>query len=117
MEPKDAGATPKRWLKRGIELLAEQAGDGEAAQKGDRALFNLRLFLHRGDEVPLNEVQIEALSTLPTREVDGVRVLDRSITLGRREAIAGIEQALLGMRAGGYRRVRISPHLAYRDAG
>ena len=37
--------------------------------------------------------------------------------LGRREAIAGVEHALMGMKVGGYRKVRISPHLAYRDKG
>ncbi|HKO31768.1 MAG TPA: FKBP-type peptidyl-prolyl cis-trans isomerase, partial [Nitrospiraceae bacterium] len=37
--------------------------------------------------------------------------------LGRRQAIAGIEHALMGMKVGGYRKVRISPHLAYRDKG
>ena len=34
-----------------------------------------------------------------------------------RSAIAGIEHALIDMKAGGYRKVRISPHLAYRDKG
>jgi FKBP-type peptidyl-prolyl cis-trans isomerase len=31
--------------------------------------------------------------------------------------MAGIEHALRGMKAGGYRKVRISPHLAYREKG
>ncbi len=43
--------------------------------------------------------------------------IDHTIVLGRRQAIAGVEQALMGMRAGGYRKVRVSPHLAYRDKG
>ena len=37
--------------------------------------------------------------------------------LGCREAIAGVEHALMGMKVGGYRKVRVSPHLAYRDKG
>ena len=40
-----------------------------------------------------------------------------STRLGKRQVIAGVEQALLGMRAGGYRKVKIGPHLAYRDVG
>ena len=44
-------------------------------------------------------------------------LIDRTIALGRREAVAGVEHALLGMKVGGYRKVRISPHLAYRDKG
>ena len=51
------------------------------------------------------------------RVVDGVTSSDRTIVLGRREAVAGVEHALLGMKVGGYRKVRISPHLAYRDKG
>jgi FKBP-type peptidyl-prolyl cis-trans isomerase len=32
-------------------------------------------------------------------------------TLGKRQAMAGIEKALLGMPAGSFRKVRVSPHL------
>ena len=31
--------------------------------------------------------------------------------------MAGVEYALMGMKIGGYRKVCISPHLAYRDIG
>jgi FKBP-type peptidyl-prolyl cis-trans isomerase len=49
---------------------------------------------------------------------DGDQILvDHISTLGKRQAIAGIEKALMGMRAGGFRKVRVSPHLAYRDRG
>ena len=51
------------------------------------------------------------------RVVDGVTLIDRTIVLGRREAMAGVEQALMGMKVGSYRKVRISPHWAYRDKG
>ena len=43
--------------------------------------------------------------------------VDHTLMLGRRQAIAGIEHALIGMKVGGYRNVRVSPHLAYRDKG
>lgn len=77
----------------------------------------MRLFLNKGDEVPLNETQAKHLPKEMIRTVNGSTFVDRRIVLGRREAIAGIEHALIGMRAGGYRKVRISPHLAYRDKG
>jgi FKBP-type peptidyl-prolyl cis-trans isomerase len=51
------------------------------------------------------------------RNKDEVTFIDHTIVLGRRQAIAGVEHALLGMKVGGYRKVRISPHLAYRDKG
>jgi len=101
----------------GIELLEERGGEGRQAQKGDRVVFNARIFLNQGDEVPLNDSQAKQLPKEMSRVVDGVTFIDHTIVLGQRQAIAGIEHALVGMNAGGYRKVRISPHLAYRDKG
>jgi FKBP-type peptidyl-prolyl cis-trans isomerase len=101
----------------GLKLLEEREGEGTPANKGDRIVFNIRLFLNKGDEVPLNETQAKHLPKEMIRVVDGVTLIDRTIVLGCREAIAGVEHALMGMKVGGYRKVRISPHLAYRDQG
>ncbi len=87
------------------------------ANKGDRVLFNMRIFLNKGDEVLLNETQAERLPKEMIRVVDGVTLIDRTIVPGSREAMAGVEQALMGMKVSGYRKVRISHHLAYRDKG
>ena len=99
----------------GLKWLEEREGVGTPANKGDRVLFTMRLFLNKGDEVPLNETQAKHLPKEMIRIVDGVTLIDRTIVLGRREAMAGVEQALMGMKVGGYRKFRISPHLAYRD--
>ena len=104
-------------LQNGIELLDEREGGGAAAQKGDRVVYNLKLFLNRGDEVPLNERQAEHLPATMLRTVNGRRFVDHETTLGRRQAIAGIERSLIGMKTAGYRKVRLSPHLAYREQG
>ncbi|HYT55120.1 MAG TPA: FKBP-type peptidyl-prolyl cis-trans isomerase [Verrucomicrobiae bacterium] len=104
-------------LKSGIKLLDEREGSGEAAKKGDNVIYNLKMFLNKGDEVPLNERQAEYLPEKMLRHENGSRFVDHTLTLGRRQAIAGIEYALTGMKAGGYRKVRVSPHLAYRDQG
>ena len=101
----------------GLKLLEEREGEGTPTKKGDRVLFNMRLFLNKGDEVPLNETQAKHLPKEMIRVVDGVTLIDRPIVLGRREAIAGVEHAVMGMKVGGYRKVRVSPHLAYRDKG
>ena len=101
----------------GLKLLEEREGEGIPANKGDRVLFHMTLFLNKGDEVPLNETQAQHLPKEMIRVVDGRTFVDRRIVLGRREAIAGVEHALIGMKAGGYRKVRISPHLAYQDKG
>jgi hypothetical protein len=101
----------------GLKLLEEREGEGMPTNKGNRVLFNMRLFLNKGDEVPLNETQAKHLPKERIRVVDGVTLIERTIVLGRREAMAGVEHALMGMKVGGYRKVRVSPHLAYRDKG
>jgi FKBP-type peptidyl-prolyl cis-trans isomerase (trigger factor) len=101
----------------GLKLPEEREGVGTPANKGDRVLFNMRLFLNKGDEVPLNQTQAKHLPKEMIRVVDGITLIDRTVVLGRREVIAGVEHALMGMKVGGYRKVRIGPHLAYRNKG
>jgi len=101
----------------GLKLLEEREGEGRQAEKGDRVVYNTRIFLNQGDEVLLNDIQAKQIPKEMIRVVAGVTFIDHRIVLGQRQAIAGIEHALLGMKAGGYRNVRISPHLAYRDKG
>jgi FKBP-type peptidyl-prolyl cis-trans isomerase (trigger factor) len=101
----------------GRKWLEEREGTGTPANKGDRVLFNMRLFLNKGDEVRLNETQTTHLPKEMIRVIDGATLVDHTIVLGRREAMAGVEHALMGMKVGGYRKVRVSPHLAYQDKG
>ena len=101
----------------GLKLLEEREGAGKSAQKGDRVVYNTRIFLNRGDELPLNEIQAQHLPAELVRVADGTTFIDHTIVLGRRQAMAGVEHALVGMKVGGYRKVRVSPHLAYRDKG
>lgn len=101
----------------GLKILNEREGEGQPAQKGDRVIYNCRIFLNKGDEVMLNAKQADHLSKDMIRVVDGERFVDRKTVLGSRQTIAGVEHALMGMKAGGYRKVRIGPHLAYREKG
>jgi FKBP-type peptidyl-prolyl cis-trans isomerase len=101
----------------GLKLLEEREGEGMPANKGDRVVYNSRLFLNKGDEVPLNAKQVEYLPKEMFRVEGGITFIDHKTLLGSRQTIAGVEHALMGMKVGGYRKVRISPHLAYRDKG
>ena len=65
----------------------------------------------------LNAKQAEHFPKDMIRVVEGETFVDHKTTLSSRQTIAGVEQALIGMKAGGYRRVRVSPHLAYRNKG
>lgn len=104
-------------LKSGIKLLDEREGNGEPAKQGDKVVYNLKMFLNKGQEVPLNQRQAEYLPEHMLRREGDDRLVDHAVQLGRRQAIPGVEYALLGMKIGGYRKVRLSPHLAYRDQG
>lgn len=101
----------------GLKLLEEREGEGMPAKKGDRVVFNMTIFLNKGDEVPLNTRQAEYLPKNMLRTEGNMILVDHGLRLGQREAITGVEQALVGMKVGGYRKVRISPHLGYRDKG
>ncbi|HWW60930.1 MAG TPA: FKBP-type peptidyl-prolyl cis-trans isomerase [Thermoanaerobaculia bacterium] len=86
-----------RTLESGIHLLEETIGSGATIVRGDDVVFELEVVLAKGDVV------------LPRQEV--------SHRIGRRMIIPGVEKALKGMKEGGYRKVKISPHLAYRENG
>jgi len=104
-------------LRSGIKLLDEREGIGSPEKRGDRIVYNLKLYLNKGDEVPLNAEQAEYLPERMIRNEQGYRFVDHSIELGSRQAMAGVEYSLLGMKPGGYRKVRVSPHLAYCEHG
>ena len=101
----------------GLKLLDEREGAGTPAKKGDRVVYNTRIFLNQGDEVLLNEIQAKQLPKDMVRIEGGATFIVHTIVLGRRQAIAGVENALMGMKVDAYRKVRVSPHLAYRDKG
>ena len=101
----------------GLMLLEEREGQGREAQRGDQVIYNSRTFLNKGDEVGIQAEQIKHLPKEMIRVVDGITLIDHKTRLGSRQTVAGVEHTLMGMKVGGYRKVRISPHLAYRDQG
>jgi len=84
-------------LKSGVKLVAETEGVGPPVKKGDRVKVRLNGRLNRGASIQENYIT--------------------EIVIGKRSVIPGIEYGLEGMKPGGKRKVRISPHLAYRDKG
>jgi FKBP-type peptidyl-prolyl cis-trans isomerase (trigger factor) len=104
-------------LKSGIKLLEEFEGEGDPAKPGDTIIYNMKIFLNKGDEVPLNQRQATHLPQEMIRTINGYSYINHKTVLGRRQAIAGVEYTLIGMKKGGYRKVRVSPHLAYRSEG
>lgn len=81
--------------KPGITILDDSPGKGPYLKKGDRVRVVYDIQLNRGDYV--------------AKDDEGIWVL------GDRNIIAGIRYGIEGMRAGGTRRFKASPHLCYGD--
>lgn len=81
----------------GVEYEDLEVGDGATADRGCTVEVEYSLFLNRGDCVQKDQRY--------------------AFRIGERRVIAGLEYGVEGMRAGGRRRIRVGPHLAYRDAG
>lgn len=79
----------------GIEELA--AGHGAVADRGDTVAIIYDGFLNKGEQFD--------------------KAVRFRFTIGKREVIAGLEHGVIGMKIGGRRRLRIGPHLAYREKG
>lgn len=80
----------------GIRIEADVIGDGALVTKGAVVTIRCRTYLNQGDLVSDVEQRLE---------------------VGRRQAVAGLERGIVGMRLGGRRRLWVSPHLAYREVG
>lgn len=85
------------FLKPGVEVVEETPGAGAVAARGRRVTIRSSCCLNRGDAVDPERVE--------------------SFQLSRSQLMPGLVYALEGMRVGGRRRVRISPHLAYGEQG
>ena len=79
----------------GVEYEDVKLGEGPTAHRGDKVEVRFNLFLDRGDLVQEDQ--------------------HYAFRVGKRRAIPGLEYGVEGMRVGGERRLRIAPHLAYRD--
>ncbi len=106
--------SPGRRLRPGLELLADHPGTGPEIQRRHTYFVRLKLWLNRGQPV---------LWRWPSGLVDRARLEDGGATLvsdlriDREHLIPGLFQGVAGMRVGGRRKLRISPHLAYGDRG
>lgn len=84
-------------MTKGIEIQDLHPGSGPAAERGHTVTIYYTGFLNRGDKFQEN--------------------ITATFRVGSREVIAGLSHGVEGMRVGGLRRVRASPHLAYGSAG
>ena len=86
--------------KKGIRIKDLTLGIGRVAEPGMFAVIKYQGFLNRGDKVASSDDQ-------PGGEY--------RFEVGRRDPTAMLETSVIGMREGGTREARVSPHLAYRE--
>lgn len=84
-------------MKSGIKLLSETPGSGPVVGPKDRILVVHSCYLSKGDVVYENRKE--------------------KLDLTDRESIAGFRYGLEGMRVGGQRKFKASPHLCYGEDG
>ncbi len=100
--------------RKGIKLLEEREGDGDVVQRQREYILLMRFTLSRGEIVDMSSVSSRPREAERPNE-PGFYEFSRRID--REQLIPGLFYAVQGMRIGGYRKVVISPHLAYGEKG
>ena len=97
-------------MKSGIKLLEDKPGDGPVVERQHVYLMRIKMWLNQGQPIRWER---------PSGFVDRARLEDEGQTLiadlrvDRESLINGLFYGIEGMRIGGTRRLRVSPHLAY----
>ena len=101
-------------MRTGIEMLEEVQGLGPPVERHVYYDFRIRMWLSRGDLVRWKSLW--GLYDQGRLEDEGT-TLFTSLRIDREYMFAGLFYGVEGMRVGGTRKLRIAPHLAYREKG
>lgn len=100
-------------MRSGIDVLEDSPGNGAAVTRHGWYQIRLRLWLHKGDPVRWSS----PWGTAPAELHDGGETLVTHVRIDREQLFAGLFYGCEGMNVGGKRKLRIAPHLAYREQG
>lgn len=101
-------------MKKGVKLLQETIGDGAEIERQKYYQIQLRCWLNKGEAIKWKH---------PWGMVDRSRLLEdgelliTSVRINREHLISGLFYGVEGMKIGGIRKLKISPHLAYGERG
>lgn len=101
-------------IKSGIRLLDDAEGDGALVQRQQVYQMQIRMWLNQGQPIVWQR---------PWGMIDRARLEDEGKTLitdlrvDRENLFNGLFYGIQGMRVGGSRKLKISPHLAYGERG
>jgi predicted DNA-binding transcriptional regulator AlpA len=102
------------FIREGVKLLEETEGDGEVVQRQREYILSIRFTLNRGEVITLPPLSFRPELGQKMHD-DGF--FEHRTRINRDWLIPGLFYAVQGMRIGGYRKVDISPHLAYGERG
>ena len=77
----------------GIQIVEDVAGEGTPVLRGEIVSLDLQITLNQGEVIFARQ--------------------RTTVRLGDRHVFPGLGKSIEGMRRGGYRKTRVSPHLAY----
>ena len=104
------------WIRKGVKLLEERSGKGPSVERRQYYLMAIRITLNRGEVVrhPEKCLSHQIDEHLKTEDNGYFR---HHVRIDRENLVGGMFYAVQGMNVGGYRKVAISPHLAYGETG
>ena len=98
----------------GIRLIEDSAGNGALIERQRVYQVRLQLWLNQGE--PVRWERPWGLIDRARLEDDGATLVT-DLRIDRENLLAGLFQGIEGMRIGGRRKLKISPHLAYGETG